>query len=397
LKITSVDIFDISTAKSSNPDAFPKFAPIILRVNTDEGISGFGEVGLAYGTARDAARGIVADLALYVIGEDPLRIEYIYDKLFKKTFWGSGGGPVIYGGMSGIDIALWDIKGKAFNLPVWQMLGGKTRDKVRAYASQIQFNWGAERRNMRTPQEYAEAAGRAVAEGFTCVKVDPVGFNKDTEWDKDDLTFINKEQLDLFVSRVAAIREAHGPGLEIIIELHSFLSPASAAQFINAVEAFNIKFVEEPFHGMNPECYKFLSGKIKTPLAAGERLYTRYGYRPYIESGLLQVIQPDLGLVGGITEGKKICDYAAVYGVGVQAHVCGGPIATAAALQLEAAIPNFIIHEQHKVATIQSNIDLCVYDYLATDGCLPIPSLPGIGQELTEKAMREAKIRTITR
>jgi len=396
MKIVSVDIFDISTAQSSNPDAFPKFAPIVLRINTDEGISGFGEVGLAYGTAREAARAIVADLDLFLIGADPLRIEHIYDKLFKKTFWGSGGGPVIYGGMSGIDIALWDIKGKAFNMPVWQMLGGKTRDRVKAYASQIQFNWGTERKKMRTPQEYAEAAGRAIAEGFPCVKVDPVGFNKDTEWDKDDLTFINSDQLDLFVSRVAAIREAHGPKLEIIIELHSFLSPASAAQFINAVEPFNIKFVEEPFHSLNPECYKFLSGKIRVPLAAGERIYTRYGYRPFVEGGLLQVIQPDIGLVGGITEGKKISDYAAVYGVGVQAHVCGGPIATAAALQLEAVIPNFIIHEQHKVATIQSNIDLCTQNYPAENGYLPIPTMPGIGQELTEKAMREAKVRTVS-
>ena len=141
---------------------------------------------------------------------------------------------------------------------------------------------------------------------------------------------------------------------------------------------------------LNPEMMKLVADNVKIPLASGERIYTRWGYKPFFDNRSLRIIQPDLGLVGGFTEGKKICDYAHLYDVTVQAHICGGPIATAAALQLEAALPNFIIHEHHQAAMLEENIAICKYNYQPVNGYFDIPSLPGIGQEMSEEAMKAA-------
>ena len=141
---------------------------------------------------------------------------------------------------------------------------------------------------------------------------------------------------------------------------------------------------------MNPDLFAVIAQNISIPLAAGERIYSRWGYRPFFENRSLSVIQPDLCNCGGLSEGKKICDMAHVYDVGVQIHICGGPISTAAALQLEAVIPNFVIHEHHEAAVLQENIDLCKWDYQPVNGYFEVPERPGIGQELTDKAMAEA-------
>ena len=177
MKIESVDVMQVPSgnAGSSRGD----WSPVIVRVNTDEGSSGFGEVGLAYGKGWRAGYGMVQDFAEMIIGEDPMNIERIWETLFRKTFWGMGGGTVVSAAMSAIDIALWDIKGKALGVPVWQLLGGKTNDDLRTYASQLQFNWGEsiDKQVMVTPEDYADVTRRAMADGYDCVKVDPVVFS----------------------------------------------------------------------------------------------------------------------------------------------------------------------------------------------------------------------------
>ena len=171
MKIVSVDIIDVKNPLQS---AVAKWRPVVVRINTDEGISGFGEVGLAYGVGASAGFGMAKDLSRLLIGEDPMRIEYIWDKMQKKTFWGQGGGTVVSAGMSAIDIALWDIKGKALGVPVYQLLGGKIRDELRTYASQLQFGWGnAEKKEILiTPEQYAKAAEKALEDGYDAIKVD---------------------------------------------------------------------------------------------------------------------------------------------------------------------------------------------------------------------------------
>jgi len=387
MKITSVDIFLITIGRPSVLGS--PWNPVVVRINTDEGISGYGEVGLAYGDTKYGPFGMVEDFAKLIIGMDPMNNEAIWNRL-QGTFWGLGGGPIIYGAMSGIDIALWDIKGKIFNAPVYQLLGGKVNQKLRAYASQIQFDWGPEAKALVHPEEYAEACIKAKEDGYSCIKVDPLCFNMEGKYKGWPCSgILQHEQLRIVRNRVKAVREAV-PDMDIIIEVHSLTDANSSVQLARAIEEFGIFYFEEPTMPMNVSNMKEIAERINIPVASGERIYTRWGYRPFFESHALHVIQPDLGNCGGITEGKKICDMAKTYDVGVQVHVCGGPQATAAALQLEAVISNFIIHEHHQAALLPENIRTGIYDYQPVDGYFTIPELPGIGQELSKEAMDTA-------
>lgn len=394
MKITSVDVILVTCGRPGRiGDAWN---PTVVRINTDVGISGYGEVGLVYGKARNAGYGIAQDLSQMIIGMDPMNNEQIWDKMYRANFWGMGSGGVVFGGMSAIDMALWDIKGKALGVPVYQLLGGKTNQRLRSYASQIQFDWGKESHNLIRPEEYAEAALKAKSEGYDCVKVDPVGFDSEGRWKhKKIFGLMDQTHLRLCKARVAAIREACGPDMDIIIELHSITDANSAVQLAREIEEFQCFYYEEPTAPLNEGNMRYITQNIHIPVASGERIYGRWGFRPFLENHTLQVIQPDLGNTGGITEGKKICDMAHMYDIAVQLHVCGGPIATAAALQVEAAIPNFLIHEHHMAALLQDNIDTCLYDYQPVNGYFEVPDRPGIGQELSEKAIKTGIITTI--
>lgn len=395
MKITSIDVFEVPTEFAT---AINKFSPICVRINTDEGISGFGEVGLAYGIGGSAGFGMAKDLAKLLIGMDPMKNELIWDIMQNKTFWGKGGGTVVSSGMSGLDIALWDIKGKAYNMPVYQLLGGKTRDTLRAYASQLQFGWGlgADKQMLTEPSQYAEAALVAVAEGYTALKVDAIAMDLQGNWNKHKLTgILSDEVVRIGYDRLKAIREAVGSKVDIIVENHALTDTTAGIQYGRAIEDLQIYYYEEPVAPLNPQQMKKVADNVKIPIAAGERIYTRWGYRPFLEDGSLAVIQPDICTCGGLTEAKKICDMAHTYDVTVQVHVCGGPISNAAALHVEAAIPNFEIHEEHRFFSIESNINNCKYQYLPKNGAYEVPDLPGIGQELTEEAMKKSVMVTV--
>ncbi len=394
MKITSVDVIKTNGGAPSVKGSH--WNPVCVRINTDEGICGFGEAGVAYSSGTEAAFGILKDFSELIIGMDPMDNEKIWNKLHRTTFWGMGGGTIIFSGMSAIDIALWDIKGKALEVSVYKMLGGKTNDKLRAYASQIQFDWGKECRPLSKPEEYAEAARKAMAEGYTAVKVDPVGFDTEGVWmGWSNYGLLENKQLKVAVDRVAAIREAGGSDLDIIIELHSLTDTNTAIQLGRELEKYRCFYYEEPTQPLNADLFKEIANNVKIPMASGERIYSRWGYRPFYEDRSLSIIQPDICNTGGITEGKKICDMAHVYDIGVQLHICGGPIATAAALQLEAVIPNFVIHEHHQCALMEENIKLCKYDYQPKNGYFEVPDLPGIGQELTDEAIAKAEVYTV--
>lgn len=392
MKITSIDIYDLLPEIANQG-----IAPICIRVNTDEGICGFGEVGTGYGNAHYAGVNIVRDLGRRILGKDPLNIEAIWEDLFRNTFWGMAGGTVINAGMSAIDIALWDIKGKAFGLPVYQMLGGKCRDKIRTYASQVQFGWGPVKLYLNEPSDYAKAVRDAMDQGYTAVKVDPIGVTDQGVWiraSKDDSWALRgsmpNKVLDLAAARVEAMWKEGGKDLDIIIENHAFTDTNTAIQLGEALAPYGIFYMEEAVHPLNSRSMREIREKVSIPLASGERIFTRWGYRPFLEERSLQVLQPDFCLVGGITEGKKVADMANVYDCMIQGHCCGGPISTAAALQVEAAIPNFIIHELHSGALKAHIRALCKYDYMPENGYYRVPELPGIGQELSEEAMAKA-------
>jgi len=387
MKIRNVEIWDTKC------DAPMPWNPVLIRINTDEGISGLGEVGLAYGAGHSGGAGFVKNLAeRYLIGADPLKTEALWDRMFRDTFWGQGGGPVVFGAMSAIDIACWDIRGKALNVPVYQLLGGKTNESLRTYASQIQFGWGPDKWEAITKAEdYGREAALAVAEGYDAVKVDPIMCPPDQSTNLSAGAFktlvgIQKAEVIRMVhDRISSIRHAVGDDVDIIIELHCSPSVASAIQIGNVCEEFNCMYMEEPVHYLNAALQKTVTDHVKIPMAAGERLYTRWGYRQYFEQQSLRLIQPDPCLVGGITEAKKVCDYAGMYDVTVQMHVCGSPVSAAAALQIEAAIPNFQIHEHHTINLKQYNREICMQDYQPVNGQMTAPDAPGLGVDLNEK------------
>jgi galactonate dehydratase len=398
MKIISVEVMHVPSGNAGSQRG--DWSPIIVRVNTDEGISGFGEAGLAYGKGWRAGFGMVQDFAEVIIGEDPMKIEKIWENIFRKTFWGMGGGTIVNAGISAIDIALWDIKGKALGVPVYQLLGGKTNDKLRTYASQLQFNWGIklDKQMLITPEEYAEVTHRVMEEGYNCIKVDPIIFSNrlDGKGDWKITGPLEHKVVQTVYDRVRAMREAGGDDLDIIIEMHSNTDTTSAIQIGQALEELRIFYYEEPVHPLNPGNMLEVHRNVKIPIASGERIYTRYGFREFLENRSIQVIQPDLCLCGGFTEAKKICDMAHTYDCAVQIHVCGSPISKAAALQIEAVIPNFIIHEHHQRALNPDSRNTCLYDYQPENGYYEIPDRPGIGQELTPEIIEKCDIATIS-
>ena len=382
MKIKKIDVMQVECKED------PAWRPVICRIYTDEGIYGDGEAAMAYGIGAPAAFGMVKDLASMIIGMDPLDNEVIWDKLYKRSFWGQNGGPVVFSGISALDIALWDIKGKYFNAPIYQLLGGKRRDNLRCYASQLQFGWGPEKLSLGKKEDYAAAAVKAVSEGYDAIKIDFFTFDRDCELLNEEQTtrLLAPHTVELVEERLASVRNEIGSDIDIIMENHSFLDSQTAVQLGQMAEKYKIFYFEEP-NTPTPKMTKYIADNVNIPIAHGERIYSRWQFASYFENMSVQVIQPDLGNCGGITEGKKICDMAYIYDVNVQAHVCASPLSTAVALHLESVIPNFVIHEHHQICLTELNKRLCIYDYQPENGKYKVPELPGIGNEFSEYAL----------
>lgn len=392
MKITKVDVMLINPKAEDNKP----WTPVGIRVYTDAGIYGDGEAAMAYGSISRGAYGAVIDFSEKIIGKDPLDTEVIWEDLYKSTFWAQNGGPVTFGAISAIDVALWDIKAKYFGVPLYKLLGGKQRDKLRCYASQLQFGWGPVRVGLKTAQEYADIAKKAVAEGYSAVKVDFFTFDRDgSRFNHEQMTrLLPAYYVNLVEERVAAVREAIGSDVDLIMENHSNIDAQGAVQLANVVEKHNIFMFEEPCTP-SPDVNKFVHDHITIPVSQGERIYTRWQYKQYFQDGSIQMIQPDIGNCGGITETKKVCDMAHAYDVGVQIHVCSSPILTAAALHLESVLPNFTIHEHHVYNLHNYNKQLCIHDYQPEHGYFSIPEIPGIGNEWSEYAFTHCQLTTV--
>lgn len=394
MKITRIDVMKLKPLT----DDYPAWRPIVCRVYTDQGIFGDGEAALAYGTGSTAAFGMIQDLGRTVLGMDPLENEVVWEKLYKESFWGQNGGPIFFAGLSAIDMALWDIRGKYFNVPVYTLLGGRQRSRLRCYASQLQFGWDRDHRRAKCRvEDYAEAATAAVAEGYDAIKIDFFTFDETGRrlGHEDTTRLQNAKTLNMVIGRLAAVREAVGPDVQIIMENHSYIDAQAAIQLGELAKPYGIFYFEEPCTP-SPKINKFVCDKLNIPIAQGERIYTRWQYAPYFEDNSIQLIQPDVGNCGGITECKKICDMAHTYDVGVQVHVCASPLSTAAAIQIEAVIPNFTIHEHHVYARYGYNRQLCVHDYQPENGYLTVPDLPGLGNSLSDFVFGHSEIATLS-
>jgi L-alanine-DL-glutamate epimerase-like enolase superfamily enzyme len=395
MKIVSLEVI----ALEKDPGCLSR--PVLCRVNTDEGISGLGEAAVAIGTGAPAAFEQIKDLAPLILGMDPLCHEVIWEKMFRQSFWAQGNGAIVMAAISAVDIAIWDIKAKAARLPLYKLLGGKHREKLRSYASQLQFGWGVDKflpfKGAGDPASYADAARKAAAQGYDAVKTNFMRFDKNGNIlpYTASMGHIDRDMMKLVEARIRATRDAVGPDVDIIMENHAMTDASAAIQIGKAARDYGIMFYEEGTSPLNPGAMKKIADAVGIPLATGERTYTRWGFLPFLENHCLHVIQPDIGNCGGITEAKKICDMAAIYDVNVQTHVCSSPVSVAISLHLEAAIPNFIIHEHHLCNTLPSTIAECVYDYQPENGYFTVPEIPGHGQELSESALKTARIETI--
>jgi len=361
--------------------------PVLVQVFTDEGISGVGEAAIAYGAGATAAAGMIKDLAeRFLLGKDPFRIEAIWSEMYDHTFWAKGGGPIVFAGISAIEQALWDIKGKALGVPIYELLGGKFRDSVRVYANGWSFR-------CVTPDDFAQEAERVVEDGYTAIKFYPLAMPDTTSphgfLRHVSLRAIDREFENLAFARVKAVRDAVGPKVDILLDMSAELTTDAIIRLGRRLEELDIFFLEEPVDPFDVEALKKVAEHVNLPIAVGERIYTRYGFRPILERHAADILQPDIGNTGGIMETKKIAAMAEAYNMRIQPHTCASPLSTAAALQLDACIPNFIIQELYPYrAPEHYRIVDHAPEWDVKDGHLPIPDRPGLGVELVDERVR---------
>ncbi len=342
---------------------------LFVRVESDDGAVGWGEASLE-GHA-EAVEGAFEALKDRFIGHDPYAIEDMWQVAYRGGFY--RGGPVLMSALAGLEQALWDLKGKSLDLPVWQMLGGKVRDKIRAYA------WiGGDR-----PDEIAVAAEARRSQGFSAVKMNATA----------ELDWIGTPKLfDEVIERVEA---AQGAGVDVGLDFHGRVHRPLAKQLAKALEPLGLLFIEEPLLSENPEGLKQIAELTSTPIALGERLYSRWDFKPFFEAGAVDIIQPDLSHAGGILECRKIAAMAEAYDVAVAPHCPLGPLALASCLQLAACTPNVAIQEMSLGIHYNVGADLLSYcsdkaPLTPQDGFLPIPQGPGLGIVIDEDAVRES-------
>ncbi|MBI1779492.1 MAG: mandelate racemase/muconate lactonizing enzyme family protein [Proteobacteria bacterium] len=358
--------------------------PVLAEIVTDEGLSGVGEAAIAYGHGGTAAAGMIKDLAeTIVLGRDPMRIEELWSDLYDHSFWAKGGGAITFAGISAIETALWDIKGKALGVPVYELLGGTFRDQVRVYANGWSFQCA-------TPADYARAGEKTVGDGFDALKCYPLAVPRPGGGIQHvTRRQVDREAADFAYEAVKALRAAVGPKIAIMLDLSGGLTTDETIRLCRRWTDLDILFVEEPADPFDVGALAEITRAIEIPVAVGERLYTRQGFRPVFERRAAHIVQPDIGNTGGIMEAKKIAAMAEAYNMRVQPHICASPVSTAAALQLDACIANFMIQELYPYRSDEHFAILDDAPELHRKGSmLPIPTRPGLGVNLVADRIR---------
>lgn len=357
--------------------------PVIVRIHTDAGVSGLGEAALAYGAGADAAAGMIKNLGeKLVLGRDPFRIEAIWSEMYDHSFWAKGGGPIVFAGISAIETALWDIKGKALGVPVYELLGGKMREDVRVYANGWSFR-------AVTPDELARAVEKPLADGYTAIKfyplASPIRDNPHGIFAHVSRREFDRDFEELAVARVRAVRAAVGPKVDLMVDMSAELTTDAIVRLGKRLAEFDLYFFEEPVDPFDVDALKKVSDKLDLPIAVGERLYTRYGFKRILELHAADILQPDIGNTGGMMETKKIAAMAEAYNMRVAPHLCAGPVATAAALQLDATLANLLIQELYPYR-VDAHFDVvdAPPEREVRNGRLAIPDRPGLGVSLVE-------------
>lgn len=345
---------------------------LFLKVETDEGITGWGEP-VVEGRA-DTVRTAVEEFKGWLIGKDPLKIEDHWQVMYRTGFY--RGGPEVMSAISGIDQALWDIKGKYYNAPVYDLLGGACRDKLKVY------RWiGGDR-----PSDIKNAAAEAYEQGYSAVKMNGT----------EEMHYIDSfEKIQAVCDRVAAIRDALGMKLDIAVDFHGRVHKSMAKVLARELDQFHLMFLEEPVLSQNNEALREIARYTSTPIATGERMFSRWEFKNLLEDGYVDIIQPDLSHAGGISECKKIAAMAEAYDVAVAPHCPLGPIALGACIQLDTCTPNVFIQEQSLGIHYNKGGDLLDYlkdasIYQYHEGFLDLMTGPGLGVDINEDFVKQA-------
>ncbi|GGF29941.1 galactonate dehydratase [Halobacillus andaensis] len=359
MKIISYELFQVP----------PRW--LFLKIETSEGLTGWGEPVIE-GRAH-TVKAAVEELMENLIGKDPLRIEDHWNMMYRAGFY--RGGPILMSAIAGIDQALWDIKGKFYNAPIYQLLGGACRDSIKVYS------WiGGDR-----PSDVGSAAKEAVETGFSAVKMNGT----------EELQYIDSySKIDQAVERVASVRESVGHDIGIGIDFHGRVHKPMAKILAKELEAYRPMFIEEPVLSENNEALRDIAAHTYIPIATGERMYSRWDFKSLLSEGYIDIIQPDLSHAGGITETKKIASMAEAYDVAVAPHCPLGPIALASCLHVDATAYNAFIQEQSLGIHYNKENDLLdyvkdrsVFDY--KNGYVKFPEGPGLGIEIDEDYVRK--------
>ena len=336
---------------------------LIVKVDTDEGVYGVGEAGVA--VQVPATMKVLDYYAEWLVGRDPLATEELWQQMFRYSRRKEG--SIICAAIAGIDMALWDIKGKALGAPVWQLLGGKVRDRVRLYA-----HIGG-----KNTDEVIERSVAAIERGFTVLRYgfeDPAGGS----------VFDTSRALRRSVQMLEAVREAVGPEIDICVDVHQRLTPARAVEYCRAVEAVSPLFVEDPIRPEDPSAYRQLRHRVSVPLASGENLYSKWQFRGLIEEELVDYLRVDLGAAAGFTESRKIAASAETHYQEIVPHCARGPLLELATLHFSFATPNLAVQESTGGPEWWNDILPGIGDF--DRGWVTAPEKPGLGVELVEEA-----------
>ncbi|WP_459883948.1 galactonate dehydratase [Halostagnicola bangensis] len=360
MRITDYELFEVP----------PRW--LFLKIETDDGLVGWGEP-IVEGRAQTVRTAVDEIMDSYLLGKDARRIEDHWQAMYRGNFY--RGGPVLMSAIAGVDQALWDLKGKQLEVPVFELLGGPSRDRIRVY------QWvGGDR-----IEEVGAEARRLVDAGYTAVKMDAVTQARHIE---------PPEVVREVVARVEHVRDVVGESVDIGVDFRGRVSQSLAKRLAKALDDCDLLFIEEPVLPENLEHLPDVATHTTTPLATGERLYSRWDFKPLFERGGIDVVQPDVSHAGGISELVRIASMAEAHDVAIAPNCPLGPIALAASLQVDAYVPNLLIqdHAFDSRTTPKSAAD----DYLADsficdfeDGYLDLPEGPGLGIEIDESAVRE--------
>jgi len=354
---------------------------LFVKVHTNQDIWGCGEgVDATAGTYH-----LVQRLGRMLEGKSPLSVHRLYEEMRRAGFFSGAQAGMYVAVLSAIETALWDLTGKALGVPVYQLLGGRFRDRLRVYCDTALYQ-----QKLPTPEDFARAAREAVGMGFTAIKFDLDQANDPNKYDRYNWT-ASPGELQRMVDQITAAREAVGPNVDICVDMHGRYDAITGEQVAKRLEPLNLMWLEEPIPAENVDAYRRITESTSTPICAGENLYLAYGFRPLLEKGAVDIVMPDLQKAGGLGEGQRIANLANLYYVPFAPHMVASYLGAMASAHVCASVPNFLVLEWqiyfHRNPMFQ---EIVHFDGpMVVDGHIPLSEKPGIGVEINEEGMRK--------